>query len=414
MRVAAELPALRERARIVVEFAAVRPPRRLRDRTTSLLVATVVGAAGVACGKVEPPAAPLTAVVTATAETRDVGVAQEWIGTVHGMTDAVIRPRVQGYLLERAYEEGQLVARDALLFKIDPRPFEAALAKARGELARAQAGLGKSQLDVKRFRPLVAEGAVSQRELDDAVQAERGDIAAVASARAAVEQAALDLEWTQVRSPIAGVAGLARAQIGDLVGPTVELTAVSQLDPVRVRVPISEQEYMRFAAARGEGPVGSSGPANLELYLADGSLWAHPGRVLAVNREVGAETGTLLVDTVFPNPGNLLRPGQYGRVRAEVERRAGAVVVPQRAVQQVQGVDQVAVVGADGKVEIRPVKLGPAVDDVRVVESGLRAGEQVVVEGLLKVRNGMIVQAQAGAAPPPVGSGEEPAPAPES
>jgi membrane fusion protein (multidrug efflux system) len=380
-----------------------------------LVLAALVGAPAIAflsaCGGETPPAPPPTAVVVSTAETRDVGVAQEWVGTIYGMTDAVIRPRVQGYLLERGYEEGQLVRKDDLLFRIDPRPFEAALAKARGELARAQAALGKSRLDVKRFRPLVAEGAVSQRELDDAVQAEAGDSAAVASAKAAVEQAALDLDWTQVRSPIDGVAGLAKAQIGDLVGPSTELTAVSQLDPVRVRVPISEQEYLRFAE-RGTAPRPDA-PANLDLFLADGSRWEHRGKLLAVNREVGAETGTLLVDTVFPNPGNLLRPGQYGRVRAEVERKAGATVVPQRAVQQVQGVDQVAVVGSDGKVEIRPVKLGVVEGDWRVVESGVKSGEQVVVEGLLKVRNGMIVQAQAAGATPPVGAAK-PAPAPES
>lgn len=376
----------------------------------SLLARWIFAAALLAaCGRGAPPAPPQMPVVVSEVETRDVGLSQEWVGTIHGMTDAVIRPRVQGYLLERPYKEGRVVAKDELLFRIDPRPFEAALAKAKGELSRAQAALGKSTLDVKRYRPLVAEGAVSQRELDDAVQAQRGDTASVDSARAAVEQAQLDLDWTEVRSPIEGVAGLAKAQIGDLVGPTIELTSVSQLDPVRVRIPISEQEYMRFAE-RGRG-TGSAPPANLDLYLADGSRWPHKGAVLAVNREVGTETGTLLVDTVFPNPGNLLRPGQYGRVRAEVEHRAGAIVVPQRAVQQVQGADQVAVVDAEGKIEIRGVKLGPAVDDVRIVEAGLKSGERVVVEGLLKVRNGMIVQAQAAGATPPVGAGK---PAPES
>lgn len=378
----------------------------------SLPSARVLGlacAAGfwMACGEGTPPAASPTAVVVASAELRDVAVAQEWVGTIHGMTDAVIRARVEGHLLERAYQEGQLVRSNQLLFRVDPRPFEAALARARGELARAQAALGKSRLDVKRFRPLVPEGAVSQRELDDAVQAELGDQAAVASARADVEQAALDLEWTQVRSPIEGIAGLAKAQIGDLVGPSIELTAVSQLDPVRVRVPISEQEYLRFAG-RIDAIEGPGAPTNLDLFLADGSRWEHRGRILAVNREVGLETGTLLVDSLFPNPENLLRPGQYARVRAEVERRVGAVVVPQRAVQQVQGVDQVAVVGAEGKVEIRPVKLGPAVEDLRVVEEGVKSGEQVVVDGLLKVRDGMIVQAQAAGSTPPVGSGKPP------
>jgi membrane fusion protein (multidrug efflux system) len=352
----------------------------LRPREALLLLLVNAAACG---GEAQAPPDPPT-VIVAPAASRDVSLSQEWVGTIEGYNNAVIRPRVQGYLLERHYQEGTIVEQGDLLFIIDPRVFRAAAEEARGKLAQAQANLEKSRLDVARYRPLVAEGAVSRQELDDAVQAERANAAAVVSAGAALEQARLDLEWTQVRAPIRGIAGLSRAEIGDLVSSATELTTMSQLDPVRVRVPISEQEYLRFAQ---RGPPGRNSGASFELLLADGSLWPHRGKLLAVNREVGLETGTLLVDAEFPNPENLLRPGQYARLRAEVERRADAVLVPQRAVQQLQGADQVAVVGEGDVVEIRTVKLGQRVGEEQVVEEGLRAGERVVVEGLLKVRN---------------------------
>jgi membrane fusion protein (multidrug efflux system) len=345
-----------------------------------------------ACGENEsPPAAAPPTVIIATAEQRELPGYQEWVGTILGLNDASIRPRVQGNLLERHYPEGQLVHKDDKLFSIDPRPFQAALEDANGKLRQAEASRDKAALDVKRFRPLVAQGAVSRRELDDAIQAERAGSASVASARAVVDNATLNLQWTEVRSPIDGVAGLSKAQIGDLVGPTTELTTVSELDPVRVRFPISEREYLAIQQRRSATGQTAGQMFFFSLVLADESVWGHPGTLLAANQEIGKETGTLLVDVSFPNPGNVLRPGQYARVRAETQERTNAIVVPKRAIQQLQGADQVAVVGDDDKIEFRAVTLGASSGDLRVVQKGLEAGERVVVEGFLKVRPGMLV-----------------------
>jgi membrane fusion protein (multidrug efflux system) len=353
-----------------------------------------------ACGRDEaPPAAAPPTVIVATAEQRELPGYQEWVGTILGLNDASIRPRIQGYLLERHYQEGQPVQKDEKLFSIDPRPFRAALEDAQGKLRQAEAARDKARLDVQRFRPLVAQGAVSQRELDDAIQAELGGAASVASAQAIVEDATLNLQWTEVRSPIEGVAGLSKAQIGDLVGPTTELTAVSQLDPVRVRFPISEREYLAISQRRAETGKAAGEMFLFSLVLADETVWDHPGTLLAANQEIGKETGTLLVDASFPNPGNVLRPGQYARVRAETQERTSAIVVPKRAIQQLQGVDQIAVVGDGDKIEFRNVTLGATRGDVRVVEKGLAAGERVVVEGFLKVRPGMVVTPQPVSAP---------------
>lgn len=345
-----------------------------------------------ACGKKDaPPAAAPPTVIVATVEQKELPGYQEWVGTILGLNDASIRPRVQGNLLERHYPEGQFVHKDDKLFSIDPRPFQAALEDAQGKLRQAQASRDKAALDVKRFRPLVSQGAVSQRELDDAVQAEAGGAAAVASARAVVDNATLNLQWTEVRSPIDGVAGLSKAQIGDLVGPTTELTTVSQLDPVRVRFPISEREYLAIQQKRAATGETAGEMFFFTLVLADESVWDKPGTLLAANQEIGKETGTLLVDVSFPNPGNVLRPGQYARVRAETQDKTNAIVVPKRAIQQMQGADQVAVVGDGDKIEFRPVTLGASSGELRVVQKGLKPGERVVVEGFLKVRPGMVV-----------------------
>jgi membrane fusion protein (multidrug efflux system) len=372
-------------------------------RAAAALVASAVLSVG--CERSDAPAAaPPPTVIVATAEQRELPGYAEWVGTILGLNDALIRPRVSGYLLERHYGEGQPVQKDEKLFSIDPRPFRAALGDARGKLRQAEAARDKARQDVQRFRPLVAEGAVSQQELDDAVQAERGGSAAVESARAVVEEATLNLEWTEVRSPIDGVAGLSKAQIGDLVAPTTELTSVSQLDPVRVRFPISEREYLEITKQREVTGKTAAEMFLFSLVLADGSVWGHPGTLLAANQEIGKETGTLLVDVSFPNPGSVLRPGQYARVRAETQQRTNAIVVPTRAIQQLQGADQVAVVGQGDKIELRGVTLGMTVGDVRVVEKGVAAGERVVVEGFLKVRPGMVVR------PQPAPASAEPAP----
>lgn len=363
-----------------------------------------------ACEKPKPAAAPGPEVVVAPVEKKDVQIYSEWIGSTTGYVNAQIHPKVQGYLLRQAYQDGALVHAGDLLFEVDPRQFQAALDQALGQLGRAQAALGKSELDVKRFTPLAAEGAVSQKELDDAVQARAANAAEVASASAAVEQARLNLGWTKIHSPVSGIAAIATAQIGDLVGPTTLLTTVSQLDPIKVTFPISEIEYLRFASRIDAQAAGSSGADDvpLELVLANGSTYPHPGRFSVAGLAVSETMGTINMQGLFPNTDNLLRPGQYAKVRVATERLPGALVIPQRAVRDLQGVHQVAVLGAGDEVHFRAVKLGPPTGSEYVVESGLSAGDRIVIEGLQKIRDGMVVRlvtqpaaAKASAAPSP-------------
>lgn len=367
------------------------------------VLATCLLAALAGCGKSEGPAAPPPMdVQVVDVVQKDVAVYQEWIGTLTGYINAVIRPQVKGYLLAKAYDEGSVVSAGQLLFQIDPREFQAELDQWKGALAQAQAALVKTQLDVARYTPLAAEGAVSQQELDNAVQANQANLAAVDSAKAQVEQAALNLGWTKVTSPIAGVSGIAIAQVGDLVDPTTQLTTVSQLDPIKAVFPVSEQEYLRYARGRAqrEGEQASRKEA-LELYTADGDLYPQRGTVSVVGREVDPRTGTITLEALFPNPNNVLRPGGYAKVRAVIETRANALVIPQRAVQDLQGQSQVAVVGPDDVVEIRAVTLGPVSGTDQVVTAGLTLGERVVVEGLQKVRSGSKVAPKPWAAATP-------------
>lgn len=350
-----------------------------------------------ACGPEAPvpPAPPEVLVVEAVA--RDVPEISEWLGTTEGSVDAEIRAQVSGYLVSRDYQEGSRVAKGTLLFRIDPRPFRAALDQARGDLARAQAALERSRLDVARYRPLVADGAVSQQEFDNAVQRELADQASVQSAKAAAERAGIELGFTEIRAPIDGLVGIAQRQLGDFVGPSdpQPLTTISQLDPIQVEFPVSEQEYLRFAQAFQEAlREGHFRPGSLELILADGSSYPHRGTGYPAGREIDPRTGTITVKGVFPNPDQLLRPGQYARIRVETNVLRGAVVAPQRAIQDLQGLGQVAVVGADAKVELRTVELGPAWGTLRVLRKGVAPGERLVVEGFQKVRPGMEVAAQ--------------------
>jgi len=400
------------------------PPHRLpRDRMRGpLVLALGLAAAGLACGESPPPKASPPDVVVGEARKEDVPVYSEWVGTATGFINAQIRARVRGYLETREYLEGSLVRKGQLLFRIDPRPYQAKLREAQGQLARAEAALTKTELDVARYTPLAAEGAVSQQELDNAIQANRANKAAVEVAEANVYDAELDLGWTRVRSPIDGIAGLAVAQVGDLIEASTLLTTVSQVDPIKVDFPISEQEYLRFARPiaraledRAEG-VPDRGP-RLELVLADDQPFPHPGRVALPNREVDPTTGTIVVQGVFPNPDHILRPGQYGLVRAITRTLDDAVVVPQKAVIDLQGSLQVAVVKADDTVEIRAVEVGPKLGTDQVVTRGVQAGERIVVEGTQKVRAGMKVaptpaRSAAASSPPGSGTGEAAKPEP--
>jgi membrane fusion protein (multidrug efflux system) len=368
-----------------------------------------LAAAALACGESPPPAPPPVDVVVAPVVQRDVAVTSEWIGTTEGSVDAQIRAQASGYLVAREYKEGTLVKEGAVLFRIDPRVNQAALDQARGDLGRAQAMLGKANLDVDRFTPLVAEGAVSRQELDNAIQLQRSGEATVLMAEAALEKAEIDLAFTEIRSPTDGIAGVARAQLGDLVGPSdpEPLTVVSKVDPIRVSFPISEREYLRFAQVfRGqvEGRE-SAREGGLELILADGSVWAHRGSGLPASAGVDPATGTLLVRGEFPNPDHVLRAGQYARVRAVTETKTRALLVPQRAVSEMQGVFQVAVVGADDKVELRVVEPGVRDGSFQVIEKGLSPGERVVVEGIQKVRAGSVVNPKTAEPAAPAGAG---------
>jgi membrane fusion protein (multidrug efflux system) len=319
---------------------------------------------------------------------QDVPVAQEWIGSLDGFVNAQIRAQVSGYLLKQDYREGTLVHRGDPLFEIDPRPFVAALSQAEGQLAQMQAQLGKADLDVKRYTPLAVEKAISQEELDDAVQARLSAQAQVLSAQAAVDQARLNLGFAHIVSPVDGIAGLIQAQIGDLVGPTTgALTTVSTVDPIKAYFPISEQAYLGF---RGRDPSAPSFPAGIkfDLLLTDGSKYPESGTLFAVDRQVDLNTGTLRVAALFPNPHGLLRPGQYARVRAVVTELKGALLVPQRALSELQGGYQLATVDAANRIHLVNVTVGPAVGALTVISTGLKPGERVVVEGLQKVKEG--------------------------
>jgi membrane fusion protein (multidrug efflux system) len=308
--------------------------------------------------------------------------------------NAQVMPRVQGYLLEQNYKDGDCVKANEPLFVIDERPYKTALDQALGNLAEQRANLRKNQLDVGRFTPLAARGAVSNQELDDAVQATRASEAQVKAAEAAVENARLDLGWTRIHSPIDGIAGIAPVQVGDLVTPSTVLTTVSRIDPMKVAFPITEREYLRVAARinehRDDGHA-QDGP-ELQLILVDGRTYPLPGRFSVTDREVDRKTGTILVQALFPNPDALLRPGLYAKVRAPMVTARGALVVPQSAVQEIQGVYQVAVVGTDDKVALRTVAVGEQVEGLWIIDEGLQPGERVVSEGLQKIKDGIAVK----------------------
>ena len=324
----------------------------------------------------------------------DVPIYHEWVGTLDGLVNATIRAQVTGYLWSQNYREGDLIKKGDLLFEIDPRPFQAALDQAEGQLAQAEARRGKTELDVKRYAPLVKDKAISQEEYDDAVQADLEAKAAVLSAKAQVEQAQLNLGFTRITSPIDGIASIARGQVGDLVGPTTgELTTVSTIDPIKAYYNVTEQAYINFAK---RFPDESDRLARLkeletQLILADGTVYPRLGHIYAPERAIGATTGALRLEALFPNPHNSLRPGQFVRVRVKFDVRHGALLVPQRAVSELQGAYQVAVVDADNKARILPVSAGERTGSLWIIEHGLEPRQRIVVEGLQKIRDGAIV-----------------------
>ena len=410
---------------------------RYRNAGIGWLALLAVVSAGCGQGQAKSTAPPPLPVEVAEVVQRDVPVYWEWIASTDGSVNATIRAQVQGYLISQRYHEGDVVEKGQLLFEIDARPFQAMLNQAEAAeqeavagLARAEASLEQSKADVTkqealwvsakanydRYKELVGRGAVARKELDDSLGAEGATNAAVAAAkanvtaaqaailvqkaaiaatRAAAEKARVDLGFTKIVAPVSGIAGIAKAQIGDLVGPgsKEELTTVSTVDPIKIYIPVSEQEYLEAARAHLDAER-----VPVELLLADGSRHPHNGRIVFADRQVDVQTGTVKVAVLFPNPGNLLRPGQFARVRAQRSVQTGALLVPQRAVMEVQGSYQVAVVSQDQKVDIRPVKVGQQVGALWVID-GVRPGERVVVEGVQKVRPGMVVTATTYAPP---------------
>ena len=359
---------------------------------------------------------------------RDVQVHSEWVATLDGYTNAEIRPQVSGYLIKQNYKEGSQVSKGQVLFEIDPRPFQANLdraqgalaaakgqvsrsradlARAKAQLAEAQAQLGKTTIDVNRDAPLVAQRAVAKEKLDTEVQAKLAAQASVESAQAAiesaqaaiesaqaevkadeaaVEMAELNLGWTKVTSLVNGIAGIAQVQMGNLVGPNSQLTSVSQVDPIKVYFPVSEREYLRAKHVSGQ-PIDlfNSSP---ELILADGTVYRQKGKILLTDRQVDTATGTIRLVAAFPNPGNVLRPGGYGRVRIQTSVKKDALLVPQSAVKEIQGGYQIAVVTADKKASMRPVKAGEKVGTMWVIDDGLNLTDEVVVEGIANLKDG--------------------------
>jgi len=334
-----------------------------------------------------PPPPPVVEVVDVVQ--RDVPVYMEWVASTDGSVNASIRPQVTGYLISQNYKEGDVVKKGQVLFRIDPRVFQAALDQAMGQLAQQQARWTTAKANLRRIKPLAAQNAVSQKDLDDATGQEQSTHASVIAAQATVDTARLDLEFTKVTSLIDGVAGIAKAQIGDLVGPGQigELTTVSTVDPIKVYVPVSEQQYLKSTESRKDRANGTS----LELILADGSTFPHKGKITFADRQIDPKTGTIKVATLFPNPGNLLRPGQFAKVKALLGVDRNALLVPQRAVTDMQGKLMVAVVGPDNKVSIRAVEAGQRVDQLQVISKGLKPGEKIVAEGVQKVKEGMPV-----------------------
>jgi membrane fusion protein (multidrug efflux system) len=342
------------------------------------------------------PPPPLAQVEVAEVVQKDVPIQMEWVGTTDGSNNALIRAQVSGYLLKRPYTEGAFVKKGDLLFELDPSKFQTVLDQALGDLAKAQAQFTKTKQDVQRDTPLAKEGAISQKELDDSIQAHAAAKGSVAAAKAAAEQAKLNLGWTRITAPIDGVVGISKAQIGDLIDANSELTSMSTLDPIRVYFPVSEQEYLEAAdkvqqgyRERQEGKQYSGAP--LELVLGGEKVYPYKGQFHLVDRQVDTKTGTIRVAAVFPNPNNWLRPGQFARVRAVTKTRERAILIPQRAVTEMQGSYQVAVVTPENKVEIRPVKIGQRSGNLWIIDHGLKQGERVVVEGLQKVKAGMTV-----------------------
>jgi membrane fusion protein, multidrug efflux system len=345
-----------------------------------------------------PTTAPMQ-VSVATVEQRDVHIYGDWVATLDGYVNAQIQPQVSGYLIKQDYREGSVVQEGQVLFEIDARPFQATLDQAEAQLAQAQAQLGLVEINVKRDAPLAKARAIAQSQLDNDIQQQAGQRAAVRSAEASVEQAQLNVGFTKVHSLVTGIAGQAQAQVGNLVSQSTTLTSVSQVNPIKVYFSISEQEYLALSShvkAGGKADLlGSGNSVPLQLTLANGTIYPYKGQIVFVDRQIDAQTGTIRIAGKFLNPQNLLRPGQFGRIEAETEIRHNALLIPQRAMNELQGSYQVAVVDSSNTVRIRSVALGPQLGSELIITSGINPNERVVTEGVSNLKDGMKVSPQA-------------------
>ena len=342
-------------------------------------------------------AAPPEVLVTEVVQ-KEVPVFRQWVGTVNGVENAEVRARTEGYLTTISYQQGGYVKKGDVLFQIDSRPFVAALDQAKGQLEEAKATMLGVELDAKRAQELFDTKVISEQEYTNKTQLYQTKLAAVTAAQAAVEQAQLNLDYTNIVSPRDGIAGQQEAQVGDLVGTgsNAILTTVSQIDPIWFYLQISEQTYWEYADRLKElmAVPEAKRKENVELILADGSVYPHKGKFAFINRQVDPKTGTIQVAVSFPNPELTLRPGQYGIARAEIQTIPNALLIPQQAVSQLQGKNQVAVVNPDGKAEIRAVKVGATYQNMIEVTEGVKVGEKVIVEGFQRVRQGVPVSAK--------------------
>jgi membrane fusion protein (multidrug efflux system) len=360
-------------------------------RLNFLLVSLAI--ALTACGKKTPPPPPPPEVLVTEVKQQDTPIYNEYVGQLDASVNATIQSRVQGYLVSQNYKEGQLVKKDDVLFEIDRRPFEAALAQAKAAFLQADASAKQAEMNAQRATDLFQRKVSSEQERDNATQSAAAARAQAEAQRAAVEQAQLNLDYTTIHAPVDGIAGLVKVQVGDLISAGTILTTVTKVDPMKAYFTVSEQRFSEYSRRYADPEELSKHEKELrfELILADGTVYPHTGELFAKDNQVDVRTGSLRIAALFPNPGNILRPGQFARIRVLSEIKPAALLVPQRAVSELQGTNQVAIVGPDNKVHIQPVKMGRRVDHDWIVEDGLKAGDKIIVEGIQKAREGGLV-----------------------
>ncbi|MFL6527398.1 MAG: efflux RND transporter periplasmic adaptor subunit [Chthoniobacterales bacterium] len=369
----------------------------------ALILASAAALLAASCGKKQPPAPAAPEVLVTEVKAEDVPIYHDYVGQLDASVNATIQARVQGYIVSQNYKEGQLVKKGDVLFELDRRPFQAALDQAKAALLQAEASAKQAELNAQRVEDLFAKKVASAQEHDNAVQSAAAARAQAESQRAAVEQAQVNIDYTTISAPVDGIGGLAKAQIGDLVSANTVLTTVTKVDPIKAYFNVSEQFYSTYSKRYADPEALAAHEKELEFQLIfpDGSIYPQKGELFAKDNQVDPRTGSIRVAALFPNPGNILRPGEFARIHVRSEVRKDALVVPQRAVNELQGIYQLAIVGTDNKAHVRPVKVGERVDHDWIIEEGVKAGERVVVEGILKARDGATVSPKPWTAPSP-------------